>query len=234
MYVFDLGSSRRCSCRIERQLDLARESIHTQLISQANYRRDSSYESRVPQQTAIDYDHDYESRSRAANGLDPSPIHSRRGSSSPTRTFLFGTSEGAEARADETEDEGEDEDGTGTIRSNNGNGSTGSGATTPLQRRQEILSRLGLKSPSAMPAPDPLVSASSTRKNSSADIHEEEEEEGTDAEARSPSETSLQRRFSLGTLRLAQRVRGKRENSMGAFPVGSESESEEIGARNWS
>lgn len=100
------------------------------------------------------------------------------------------------------------------------NSSNSSSEPASAKRRKQILARLGLKG-----------AATSSGSNYHANATDESAGSGAEGDGeyrirRSPivSERDLRRRFSMGTLRLAERVRGR---ALGVFG-GSESESEDV------
>lgn len=161
--------------KIERELELARSEVNSQLTARGLIRRSSSYDTPVR-----DDEYEYE-----GDGDDePTVDH---------------PSSSEDDRSDNDEQVGDDADATITLSRRS---SVPSGARTPIeQRREEILSRLGLKSSASSPAGIRLGT------DDDSDTHL--------GGSGSTNETRLQRRRSLGTLLVAERVRGGSESVLG-------------------
>lgn len=204
----------RCTTRrIERQIDLGREEVHYALASRSPtnlMHRQSSYEL---------------SR-RARGGMDSDngkPLVELPHQSHGEEDRLYEADNGSDDAEDESDRDEEQEE----IEAD-ANGTDGH--LTPTKRRRSILAKLGLRSNQSL-----SFRGDSTRPSPASRSSEEQLVDEVDARlyprgnssgrrGQATSESHLRRKFSMGKLHLADRLRGARESSLGV-----ESDSEDGG-----
>ena len=190
--------------RIERQIDLGREEVHCALASRSPtnlMHRESSYELGRRARGGMDADN-----GKPLVELPSSPFDQLRNYASDNGSD--------DAEYDDERDEEE------IVADANGT----DGHLTPTKRRRSILAKLGLRS-------NQSLSFDSTRSAPSSRSDDERHDESrfyprgnsSGRRGHATSESHLRRKFSMGKLKLAERLRGARESSLG---VGSDSEDE--------